>query len=324
MATIQNRSELLFLYDTKRCNPNGDPLDANRPRIDDESGCCLVTDVRLKRTIRDYLLENGYNGEAGSKGDIFIREVGGRAVSGVERAKSYTSRDEYIQKFIDVRLFGGVSAPKVVSKPKERAKEVEMSVFETAIDSAAGAATEEPLDASKLFHFTGPVQFGMGRSLNRVRENFIKGTGAFTTKEESIQKTFREEYIITYGLIAFHGVINEQAAKYVRTTDDDIAQLTDALWNGTKNLLTRSKKGHMPRLLIKVDYKGSFFIGDLAERLTLTPAAGKREEIYEDIDDFTVDTSRLVATLNKYADRIERITVEQDDRIQLSEPIPTK
>ena len=333
MATIQNRSEILFLYDAKRCNPNGDPLDANRPRIDEETGHCLVTDVRLKRTIRDYLFESGYNGETDGKGDIFIREIDKekngilRPVTGTERAKSYANRDEYLSKFIDVRLFGGVSAPKAApkaagAKKPKAAKDAELPLFDAA--AVEGGDTDEPVDASKTFHFTGPVQFGMGRSLNRVQENFIKGTGAFTTKEESIQKTFREEYNITYGLIAFHGVINEQAAKYVRTTQEDVDRLMDGIWDGTKSLLTRSKKGHMPRLLVKIDYKGGFFIGDLAERLSLTAAPGKREEIYEDIEDFTVNTSKLVAALNKYTDRIERITVVQDDRISLSEPIPTK
>lgn len=327
MATIQNRSEILFLYDAKRCNPNGDPLDANRPRIDEESGHCLVTDVRLKRTIRDYLFESGYNGEADGKGDIFIREVNGRPVTGTERAKSYANRDEYLAKFIDVRLFGGVSAPKAAPKvagaKKGKVKDAGPTLFEEGAD-AETADTEEPVDSNKTFHFTGPVQFGMGRSLNRVQENFIKGTGAFTTKEEAIQKTFREEYNITYGLIAFHGVINEQAAKYVRTTSDDIDMLMDGIWSGTKNLLTRSKKGHMPRLLVKIDYKNGFFIGDLAERLKLVPADGKREETYEDIEDFAVDTSKLIAVLAKYADHIDRITVVQDDRISLTEPIPTK
>ncbi len=318
MATIQNRSELLFLYDAKRCNPNGDPLDANRPRIDEETGHCLVTDVRLKRTIRDYLFENGYDGEPGSEGDIFIREVGGKPVTGTKRAEAYANRDEYLAKFIDVRLFGGVSAPKKEDKGKGKKGKATADVDADDVD------TEEPVDAGKTFHFTGPVQFGMGRSLNRVTENFIKGTGAFTTKEESIQKTFREEYNITYGLFAFHGVINERAAKYVRTTERDIELLMDGIWQGTKSLLTRSKKGHMPRLLVKIDYKDGFFIGDLAERLSLKPVAGKREETYEDIEDFTVDTAKLVAALTKYADKIERITVIQDDRVVLSDPIPTK
>ena len=55
MAVIKNRSELLFLYDITDANPNGDPIDENKPRIDEETGINIVTDVRLKRTVRDYL-----------------------------------------------------------------------------------------------------------------------------------------------------------------------------------------------------------------------------------------------------------------------------
>ena len=51
---LKNRSELVFLYDIRDANPNGDP-DENKPRIDEETGINIVTDVRLKRTIRDYL-----------------------------------------------------------------------------------------------------------------------------------------------------------------------------------------------------------------------------------------------------------------------------
>jgi CRISPR-associated protein Csh2 len=52
---VSNRSEIVFLYDVKDSNPNGDPLDENKPRIDEETMLNIVTDVRLKRTIRDYL-----------------------------------------------------------------------------------------------------------------------------------------------------------------------------------------------------------------------------------------------------------------------------
>ncbi|MCX6698416.1 MAG: type I CRISPR-associated protein Cas7, partial [Methanomicrobiales archaeon] len=52
---ISKRSELLFFYDVKDINPNGDPLDDNKPRIDEETMENLVSDVRLKRTVRDYL-----------------------------------------------------------------------------------------------------------------------------------------------------------------------------------------------------------------------------------------------------------------------------
>jgi CRISPR-associated protein Csh2 len=53
---VKNRSEILFLYDVTDANPNGDPVDENKPRIDEETGVNIVTDVRLKRTVRDYLI----------------------------------------------------------------------------------------------------------------------------------------------------------------------------------------------------------------------------------------------------------------------------
>ncbi len=284
---IKNRSELVFLYDVKYANPNGDPLDANRPRMDEETGHCLVTDVRLKRTIRDYLMDKGYDGSTPEK-DIFVRDENGKSVTGEKRSKSYNDKSDFVKKFIDVRLFGGVSAPK---------------------------------DKKKVFNLTGPVQFGMGKTLHPVRENFIKGTGAFTTDEKAIQKTFREEYNITYGLIGFHGIINENAAKHTELTNEDVDQLMAGIWMGTKDLITRSKKGHMPRFLLKINYKDGFFIGDLIERIKLTPNNGKEPKLVEDCQDYTLDVSELNKVLKKYADKIDSVQLKMDDRIVLSEEI---
>jgi len=323
MSQIENRSELLFLYDVKRCNPNGDPMDANRPRIDEESGRCLVTDVRLKRTVRDYLFNKGYDGTAGAKGDIFIRDEDGKPVTGAGRSAAYEGKSDFCQKFIDVRLFGGVSAPgdsgTIGSGDGEETDNKEEGEVK-----GKGKKPKVKSNKGKVFHYTGPVQFSMGYSLNRVHENFIKGTGAFATKEGAEQKTFREEYNITYGLIAFHGVVNENAARHVGTTDRDIAELIEGLWNGTKNLLTRSKKGHMPRLLVKIDYKDGFFIGDLCERLKLIPIEGKKTDALEDVVDYTLDTRELNKALIKYDAQIIGINVQVDDRLMLSEPIQTK
>ncbi|MFD2037557.1 type I-B CRISPR-associated protein Cas7/Csh2 [Belliella marina] len=284
--TVKNRSELIFLYDLKYANPNGDPMDANRPRIDEDSNHCLVTDVRLKRTIRDYFINHGYDGTEGGIGDIFIRDEDGKPVTGKKRGDSYKDSDEFKSKFIDVRLFGGVSA---VEKKK--------------------------------FNFTGPVQFGMGRSLHPVKENFIKGTGAFATKEGAEQRTFREEYNITYGLIGFHGIINENAAKHTDLQEKDIAVLLEGIWKGTKDLISRSKKGHMPRLLIKIDYQPGFYIGDLLELLSLDIKGEKEANQIEDVSDFIVNTTALNSMLNKHADKIISISIEKDGRLDLSEPI---
>ena len=110
------RSEILFLYDISDANPNGDPLDDNKPRLDEETEINLVTDVRLKRTIRDYLKD--FKGE-----EIFIREVRndeGNLQDAKQRALDYAKTEEYksigdakkelqekiTNECIDVRLFG--------------------------------------------------------------------------------------------------------------------------------------------------------------------------------------------------------------------------
>lgn len=294
MPTISHRSELLFLYDCKNCNPNGDPNNGNQPRLHEATGTCLVTDVRLKRTIRDHLIEKGYDGQADADRDIFIRDENGAPVTGAKRSESYENREAFTRKFIDVRLFGGVSAPKAKAK-------------------------------NKTFHLTGPVQFGMGVSLNPVEMNYLKGTGAFATTEDAQQKTFREEHNITYGLIGFHGVINEAAARHTGLTDADVAELTEAMWYGTKGLLSRSKKGHMPRLLLKVDYKEPlFFIGDLLERVDFANRKDIDFKSITDVADYVLDVSKLNAELQKHSDKIAKVTVEKDDRLSLNEPIWTK
>lgn len=279
---IKNRSEIIFLYDLKYANPNGDPMDANRPRIDEDTKHCLVTDVRLKRTIRDYLLVNGYSGNKDDKGDIFIRDEDGKPVTGTQRARSYDNIEEFINKFIDVRLFGGVSA---VEKKK--------------------------------FNLTGPIQFGMGKSLHPVKENFIKGTGAFATKEGAEQRTFREEYNISYGLIGFHGLINENAAKHTKLTDEDINEFLKAIWYGTKDLITRSKKSHMPRLLLKIDYDSGFYIGDLLELIKIEIDNVKELNLIGDVSDYRLNIENLINVFKINFSKIKVLHLKIDDRLNI-------
>jgi len=283
---IKHRSELIFLYDVSYANPNGDPLDGNRPRMDEETGHCLVTDVRLKRTVRDFLIREGFDGTS-DKGDIFIRDEDGMPVTGAQRSKSYNDKNEFKEKFIDVRMFGGVSA---VEKKK--------------------------------FNLTGAVQLGMGKSLHPVHENFIKGTGAFATKVGAEQKTFREEYNITYALVAFHGVINENAAKETGLTLEDVDWLLKDVWQGTKDLLSRSKKGHMPRLLVKVDYTDGYFIGDLLDRISLD-SKGKEPVAFDSPKDYSVNVTHLNAALKKAEKlgHLTKVSVLKDDFLELSEDI---
>jgi CRISPR-associated protein Csh2 len=271
--TIKTRSEILFVYDVTEANPNGDPLEMNCPRLDPDTGHNLVTDVRLKRTVRDYLIsERGYDGVADKGRDVFVREKlmpNGGIQDGKARGKDFGSKPEEVRKnapqyCIDIRLFGAVI----------------------------------PLENDSVT-LTGPVQFRLARSLNRVEVFHIKGTGAFASKAGAGQATFREEDFVHYSLIPFYGAINPAAAKHTGMTPDDEKMLLEALWSGTKHLHSRSKLGHMPRLLLKVEYAdASSFVGELQRHLKLELREGLvSDKDIRSVDDYTVAIDALIAKL---------------------------
>ncbi len=290
---IKNRAEILFLYDVTDANPNGDPIDENKPRIDEESGVNIVTDVRLKRTIRDYL--HDFKGQ-----EIFVREE--RDSEGELRTKEsiyegYGSPEEVIKKCIDIRLFGGTFALK-----KKGGKKAE---------------SEEGVPTERAFALTGPVQFKFGRSLHRVGEpTYVKGTTVLPSAEKKAAGTFWEAYILPYSLIAFYGIINENAAKETKLTEADVDLLLDGIWNGTKNLISRSKVGQIPRLLLQVIYKEkNYHIGELDQRIKLL--SKKQDEEIRHISEVIVDVTDLAEVLGKHKDKIEKVRYLKDEWLTL-------
>lgn len=296
---IKNRAEILFLYDVKDNNPNGDPLDGNKPRIDEETGINIVTDVRLKRTIRDYLMNF-------KDKEIFVREIAddeGKIQDAKMRANDFL-------KNVDVNGKGFNDQKKIIQN----------KILEECIDVKLFGATI-PLDlkvekknVTGSITLTGPVQFRMGRSLHKVELKYIKGTGAFASKAGATQKTFREEYILPYSLIAFYGIVNENAAKQTDLTDANVKLLLEGIWNGTKNLISRSKAGHEPRLLLKINYKEkNYHIGDLDKLIKIETE--KRDEEIRDIAEVKLNADKLVEKLVAEKNTIESIEYRIDSRV---------
>jgi CRISPR-associated protein Csh2 len=299
MTEVKNRSEIVFLYDIKDANPNGDPMDENKPRIDEETGINIVTDVRLKRTIRDYL-HNFQDKE------IFVREIEyepGKIQDAKLRIEDFLKNDSgekldkekldlgqikdimgknVINDCVDVRLFGATI-------PVEKSEREKSSIT-----------------------LIGPVQFRFGRSLHQVEVVHIKGTGAFASGKEMEQKTFREEYILPYSLICFYGIINENAAKSTNLTEEDVDLLLDGIWNGTKNLITRSKIGQIPRFLLRIIYKEkNYHIGDLDKKMKLVYSKNNEKvsdgKEIRNISEVKVDITPLISALKENIDKIEKI-----------------
>jgi CRISPR-associated protein Csh2 len=276
---VSNRSEILFLYDVKDINPNGDPLDENKPRIDEETMQNLVTDVRLKRTVRDYLYD--FLDE-----EVFVREV--RKEDETLKTKEerlddlkIDSAEDLTNACVDIRLFGATAAVK-----------------------------------KRTITLTGPVQFRIGRSLHKVQLKFIKGTTVYPSDKGSKQGTFTEMHVLPYSLICFYGVVNENAAKHTRLTEEDVDKLMEGLWNGTKNLISRSKVGQIPRLLLKVNYnEKNYHIGDLDSMIKLE--SDKRDEELRDPQDYVLDAANLLETLKANKHKIKSIDLALDPRLNL-------
>jgi CRISPR-associated protein Csh2 len=303
MTDVKDRMELLFLYETKDCNPNGDPLEENRPRTDPDTGVALVTDVRIKRTIRDYLfyvkekdilIRDTYD----EKG--FLRDGKGRAQS-LEEVANITEKDALpqavekaqdaiLKNFIDARLFGSTLP---ITPPSERKK-------------------QKDKQKQSAITITGPVQFcGFSRSLHKVNPMFIQGTAAFASDPGvSLQKTLREDFILPYALIATYGVVNEVSANTTWLTEEDVDLMLEGLWQGTASLTSRSKIGHTPLFLMRIRYKGQKQIGNLAGKLKLHTSL--EDTKIRDVSEYTIDISTLHEALNKNKDNIKEINVYEN------------
>lgn len=289
---LKNRTELLFLYEIENANPNGDPLNENRPRFDTEDDTVIVSDVRLKRTIRDYWYEyKGYNGKDGK--DIFVRETeyqdGDKTYisDGKRRATAFQeNKDTVLKTCIDIRVFGGV--------------------------------LPLPKDSITL---TGPTQFQMGRSLHKTEIITEQGTGAFASGDKKGQATFRTEYKVPYCLIGFNGIINEKAANYSTMSEADKELLLDGIWQGTKNLISRSKFGQNPVLLLAINYKEDkpYYIGSIRQRVKLQ--SDKNDKAIRGLEDFSLDFSDVIAEIKANLENIESVEIKADARLKFVQPL---
>lgn len=222
MSTISNRYEFVVFFDVENGNPNGDPDAGNMPRIDPETGYGLVTDVCLKRKIRNYV-ETVKEGEQGYR--IYVKQgvtlnsndneacdyVGVKADKLKEAKKKDENLDEKIRNFMcenffDIRTFGAV-----------------MTTFVTG-----------SLNCGQI---RGPVQLGFARSVDPIVPQEVTITRVtFTTDKEAETKSgntqIGRKYIVPYGLYRVEGYISANLArKTTGFSEDDLELLWQAILN---------------------------------------------------------------------------------------------
>lgn len=213
---IKNRYDFVILFDVENGNPNGDPDAGNMPRIDPETGLGLVTDVCLKRKIRNYV-EIVREGEPGY--GIYIRDSvplnrsDARAyeylgVTDVKKAKKDDPdldrkiRDFMCRNFYDIRTFGAV-----------------MTTFVKA--------------ALNCGQVRGPVQLGFARSVDPIVPQEVTITRVAITTEADAERKGTEmgrKYIVPYGLYRAEGFVSANLArKTTGFSEDDLVLLWQAI-----------------------------------------------------------------------------------------------
>ncbi|MDQ0191303.1 type I-B CRISPR-associated protein Cas7/Csh2 [Alicyclobacillus cycloheptanicus] len=275
-----NNSELLFLYDAQLANPNGDPDDENRPRMDYQSRRNLVSDVRLKRYIRDYLQDAGHELYVAQprQGEVVTADKRLQTVLG---GKKPTVKDlpEILDQLMDIRLFGATMPIK---------------------GEGGGAGSS--------IQVTGPVQFTWGYSLNHVDlVNSYTISSRFSSQDEKNQGTFGKDYRVYYSLLTFAGVVSGKRAEISRLTESDLAWLDQALVEAIPLQTTRSKIGQFPRLYMRVEYVDDrTVLGDWRELLDLDEKENLRSTA-----DVRLRVDRLVARITEARARIAAVHLWQ-------------
>ena len=217
---IKNRYEFVILFDVENGNPNGDPDAGNMPRVDPETGYGLVTDVCLKRKIRNYVEtvrenEKGYriyikDGVPLNRSDLEAYADLGVDEKTIKDAKKKDStldervRDFMCQNFYDIRTFGAV-----------------MTTFVKA--------------ALNCGQVRGPVQLGFARSVEPVVPQEVTITRVAITTEADAEKKGTEmgrKHIIPYGLYRAEGYVSANLArKATGFSEEDLALLWEAIIN---------------------------------------------------------------------------------------------
>ena len=158
----------------------------------------------------------------------------------------------------------------------------------------------------------GAVQFSWAKSLNETETVFSQGTAAFGG-DTAKSKSLRTDNYIPYGLFAMYGTINSLNAAKSNASEEDVAQMLDSMWQGTKLLNTRSKVGQKPRILIRVIYKDAYMIGLLDELVKLD---NKDSDQIRSIEECELNFTALTRSLKNMSQKIEKVVIFYDDSLR--------
>lgn len=209
---ISKRYEFVLFFDVENGNPNGDPDAGNLPRIDPETSCGIVTDVCLKRKVRNYV-ELAKKDQKGY--DIYVKEG---SVLNQQHKKAYDA-------------LGITSESKKLPKNKEEAIKLVDFMCSNFYDIRTfGAVMTTEVNCGQV---RGPVQINFARSIDPIVQQEVTITRMAVTNEKEAEKErmMGRKYIVPYGLYRVEGFISAPFAERTGFSDEDLNLFWEALIN---------------------------------------------------------------------------------------------
>jgi len=290
---VMNKREFLFLYDAKDCIPNGDPFTGEQ-RYDEDTQTALVSDVRLKRYIRDFIDKN-FEDET-----IFYSDKDGKKTTG-SRAMELSSETKKVKTKGSTKEV--LDAVTNLENLKEKC--IDIRLFGTVVAGKEGQYNTQA---------TGAVQFKMfNRTLNKVFLPTTQNTSVMPSKDGNEQGSIATYSYLPYGLFSCVGYFNPTTAEENKVTEDDLKKMKIALWNEINTKNTRSKNSQQSRLFIEIEYNDDYYkIPDIEYSITLKDEKKFKYRQFDDIKE-DLDFSKLEDFLNNSKSLIESIKVYIDN-----------
>jgi CRISPR-associated protein Csh2 len=274
--------EFVLFSDCTMANANGDMINDNRPRQDERTGKLEMSDVRIKRYIRD---------EWNNRGEkVFVKPV--KNADG---------------KFVDCKTV----AKNIIEEEKIKKEELENKLKSAYKDvKLFGAVVTEP-----KFNITGPLQIMWSRSLHNADIKFAQGTSVFTSKATAEQGTIWSKYFTPYALFKTYMVYNDMVAKRqnIEVSENDLEDFKDVMLSGIKNYKSTSKN-QMPRLLVEVVYNRNYIDGEL-DYVKVNKKLSDLE--LRSISEFVFDLEPLSQYFTNKKDVIEEINIYKHPNVEL-------
>jgi len=312
--TIKNSSDFLFIFEAIQCNPNGDPDQENKPRMDYDTSTNLVTDTRVKRYIRDYIKSKSDSEQ------IFVDMEGNSKVSVDSKLKAVVKRTiedpseltkafeqnhkalEIYQKIIKENNNDTDKVLKAITEKGFNHKDVNYELLaylvkEKFIDIRMFGSAFAVGGFTKAY--TGPIQLNWGYSFNKVE---LMDSNSIVTIMNDDSSTFGKDYRVHYSLLGFNGTINANMAKVTGLNIEDIDTFRESIWESIPANPTRSKLNQYPKVYLEVVYNegtsnGQF--GDLRNYVDVKPIENKTEKEIRKFSDIDMSFDRLITLLKE-------------------------